>query len=116
MKVAVSPKYEELDWNDNDAINKSKTIYDIGPDLVMFTTLLTNDPSEDNKFHLTLEATGCYHYTAKNQNLYSSHINQGGQFIESATDDIIEYEGYFSLAKYIYRIEDAYYNLSLEKK
>jgi len=69
----------------------------------MFTTFLTEDPSENNKLHLTLESTNCYSLNA--------HCNEGGCFIESATDDTIEYEGYFNLAKYIYRVEDAYYNL-----
>eukprot|EP01084_Bolivina_argentea_P016191 30319_1 len=108
VKTSIAPDFVELDWTNAESIEKSRKYFEFGPNLIMFSTFLTDDPSENNKLHLTLEATNCYSLNA--------HCAEGGCFVESVSDDTIEYEGYFSLAKYIYRVEDAFYNLQLDKK
>lgn len=106
VKVDIGPEFVELDYNDLDKIKESRKYFEFGPNLIMFTTFLTDDPSENGKLHLTLEATNCYSL--------NHHCNEGGCYVESAEDDKIEYEGYFNFAKYIYRVEDAFYNLQIE--
>ncbi len=103
VKVHIAPEFVELDVDDLEAIAASREYFEFGPDLIMLTTFLTDDPSENGRLHLRLVATNCYSL--------NKHSNEGGCFIESASDDDIEYEGYFSLAKYVYRVEDAFYNM-----
>eukprot|EP00483_Globobulimina_turgida_P009682 UN09701 len=105
VKAHISPDFVSVDCNDLDAIKQTYKYYEFGPNMVMFTTFLTDDPSENGRLHLTLECTNCVSL--------NHHCNEGGVFVECASDDSIEYEGYFNLAKYIYRVEDAYYNISL---
>ena len=103
------PEYVDIDYKDTEAIAKSRRTVEIGPKLLMFTNFITDDPSEDGKYHFTLESSIC-------QGLEDHSLHDGGVFLESATNDIIEYEGYLALAKYIYRIEDAYHNIEEDDK
>eukprot|EP01083_Nonionella_stella_P276408 939185_1 len=96
VNTHISPDFVQVDYNNKEAIEKTYKYYEFGPNLMMFTTFLTDDPSENGKLHLTLQSTNCYSL--------NPHCNEGGVFVESATDDIIEYEGYFNFAKYIYRV------------
>ena len=72
----------------------------------MFTNFLTDDPSPNKNHHATMESTIV-------QQL-SHNPHEGGVFIECAQNDIIEYEGYFILSKYWFRIEDPYHNIDIE--
>ena len=103
------PEYVEIDYKDNDAIAKSRKTVEIGPNLLMFTNFITDDPSENGKYHFSLGSTIC-------QGMEEHSQHDAGVFIDSATNDTIEYEGYFTLAKYIYRIEDAYHNIEADAK
>jgi len=114
VKAYVSnADYVELDHNNQAAVDDTRQMFEIGPKLVIYTTFLTDDPSENNKYHLALQSAACYHWDEEKPHV---RVDEGGVFVESATDDEIEYEAYFTLAKYVYRVEDAFYNLAMEKK
>jgi hypothetical protein len=101
------------DWQSKEAqqeINESWTTYfECDPNVVMFSCILSGDPSSANTsakdMHLTLNSTHFYSLT--------KNSNQAGKYECDLTPEIIEYEAYLSVAESIYRIEDAYYNLSL---
>eukprot|EP01084_Bolivina_argentea_P100304 180126_1 len=99
----ISPEFIDCDFNDENKIKTSRNFYEFGPNLIMFSTILTDDPSTDKKLNLTMQNTSFYSL--------EKHCNEGGVFSDSATNETIEYEAYFSLARYIYRVEDAFYNL-----
>eukprot|EP01084_Bolivina_argentea_P299746 516717_1 len=89
---------------------KGKTwqhFYDVGPDLAMFSYLITDDPTPNKSLHLRLEHT---HFYA----LDGTH--QGGHYHDDVTPDIIDYEGYFNIAHSIHRIDDAVVNMNSLKK
>jgi len=98
------------DFCDNKLVEGSKDVdnwlryFEFGPNLLMLSCMITDDPSPEKNLHLRLEHTHFY--------TLNKHGHEGGHYHYDTTPDIIEYEGYFSLAQYIYRVEDAYYNIA----
>ena len=80
--------------------------FEMGPELVMFSTLITGDPTQNESMHLRYEHT--HFYSSK------KHCHEGGHYHYDVDKDV-EYEGYFNIAQYIYRVEDATYNIDNEK-
>eukprot|EP01084_Bolivina_argentea_P182554 315124_1 len=102
------PNYKNRGFGDlitynNIEMKKWLNFYDFGPNLIMMSCIVTDDPTEDKLLDVRHEHTHFYSL---------DKTNQGGHYIDSATPDEIEYEAYFSLAKVFYRIDDAKYKLS----
>ena len=102
------PNYNKQGFGDlitynNDMMKQWLNFYDYGPNLIMMTCIVTDDPTPNNLLDVRKEHTHFYSLDG---------TQQGGHYIDSATPNEIEYEAYFSLANTYYRIDDAKYKLS----
>jgi len=96
-----------MDENNTEEVNNWLRFYEFGPHLLMISCLMTDDPTSNKSLHLRLEHT---HFYSLDKN---SH--EGGHYHYDTTPDEIEYEGYFSLAEKVYRVEDAYEHIADDK-
>jgi len=103
VKASIMPNFITCDFNDNNTINKWLKFFEMGPNLLMFSCILSNDPSPDARYHLCCEHT---HFYSLDKNAH-----EGGHYHNDATPEKVEYEGYFSVAEELYRVEDAFYNI-----
>jgi len=106
VKGHIMPDFnpKKMDENNTEEVNNWLRFFDFGPQLLMFTCLVSDDPSTNNSMHLRLEHT---HFYSLEKNAH-----EGGHYHYDVTPEEIEYEGYFSLAEKIYRVEDAYNNVA----
>ena len=105
------PDYKKKGFGDlitynNDMMRQWLNFYDYGPNLVMMTCIVTDDPTPNKLLDVRHEHTHFYSLDG---------TQQGGHYIDDATPNDIEYEAYFSLANTYYRIDDAKYKLSQSK-
>jgi len=102
VKGHIMPDFnkKKMDENNKEEVNNWLRFYEFGPHLLMLSCLVTDDPSPNKSLHLRLEHT---HFYSLDKNKH-----EGGHYHCDTTPDEIEYEGYFSLAEKIYRVEDAY--------
>ena len=100
------PNFADYKLDSPEVVKKWLRWFDMGPNLVMFSTLITGDPTENESMHLRTEHTH-FHSTQK-------HVHEGGHYHYDVEKDI-EYEGYFNIAEFIYRVEDAQYNIDNAK-
>eukprot|EP01084_Bolivina_argentea_P182555 315126_1 len=105
----IMPNYPDYAKSYGDILNYSNeklqqwlNFYDYGPNLIMMSCIITEDPTPSKLLDVRHEHTHFYSLDG---------TNQGGHFMQSATNDI-EYEAYFSLANSFYRIDDAQYTVS----
>lgn len=90
VKLHVMPEFSKSPLNsDNDVENWLK-FYEMTSPLVCLSVLVSNDPGLD----LRMEHTHCF-----------SNHGEGGHYHHDTTPEDIEYEGYFSLAEEIVRID-----------
>lgn len=105
VKAHIMPDFSKTKLETDEQVNDWLNFFEMGPDLVMFSTFITGDPSPNKNMHLRLEHTH-FHSTKRT-------CHEGGHYHHDVSNDI-EYEGYLNIAEYIYRIEDAEYNIKNE--
>jgi hypothetical protein len=110
VRAHIMPDFlkEKTAEDDEEAVKKWLRWYEFGPDLLMFSCILTDDPTPDKRLHLRLEHTHFYS-TSKTK------PHEGGHYHFDVTPEEVEYEGYFSLAEFVYRVEDARFNIDQEE-
>lgn len=86
-----------------EVVNDWLKYYQVGPDLVFLTTMITGDPSGGD-MHLRLEHT--HFFSCKKPVI-------GGHYHHDTTPAIVKYTGYFMPAETVIRIRDAWDEVKL---
>ncbi|KAJ4299710.1 hypothetical protein N0V90_004956 [Kalmusia sp. IMI 367209] len=88
------PPAEELPWQSSRQLNEWLTYHDFEAPIVCLSVLHSADPGK--KLGLRMEHTHCASMTGE---------NTGGHYHGDIEGEEVEYEGYFNVAKIIYRVE-----------
>lgn len=92
----------------SEVVNKWLKYFEVGPRLFCLTTMLTGNPSVKN-LHLRYEHTHFFSSKKGEKNKI------GGHYHNDTTPSIVKYTGYFYPAKLLFRIRDAWEEVTLPK-
>ncbi|XP_045115366.1 ester hydrolase C11orf54 homolog [Portunus trituberculatus] len=88
-KTHVMPDFSPVPLTCNDDVNKWLNFYDMEAPMVFLSTLISRDPGLD----LRVEHSHGY------------GDDRGGHYHYDTTPDTVEYEAYYNVAEYIYRVD-----------
>jgi len=98
FKAHVMPDFKDSVMEDGPEVNEWLEFFEFDSNATFLSVLVSQDPSINQSMNLRLEHT----------HFYNEKTKQGGHYHHDTTPETVIYEGYFTFADSIYRIENAF--------